>query len=142
EDRVRQFKTSLHPSISNSLLCRSFASAKELLDGARLVEDLKKDIDHHFPRPIKNKLNSDQSTDKRSSGYNAHNNPEATKKAASGNRKHPNDKFGPVAKRPEGWVGIWYEPGKSARKLTDEEMTQFQKEGRCWKCRGSGHPSN
>ena len=55
---------------------------------------------------------------------------------------HPNEQFGPVSKKPEGWVGAWYDGERNPEKLTNEDRDKLAKQGRCWSCRGSGHRGN
>jgi hypothetical protein len=46
-----------------------------------------------------------------------------------------------VATKPEGWVGAWFDPQSSPKRLTNEERTLLRQQGRYWACRGSGHRS-
>src|SRR5882762_6630025 len=60
-------------------------------------------------------------------------NPRAT---ISGNS---NARFGPVAKKPDGWSGAWYDPVRNPEKIDADEKATMMRQGRCWGCRGSGH---
>jgi retrotransposon gag protein len=124
EDRVHQFLTTMLPNLSGSLLAKQYANVRELLDDARTVEGRKKDIHYnhqHTPRLHHPAIKPPTTTDQRWST--------------------PNANFGPVAKRPEGWLGTWYNPQITPKKLDDAEKIQLTSQGRCWSCRGSGHHS-
>ena len=41
-----------------------------------------------------------------------------------------NRKFGPVAKRPEGWAGIWHDPEINPKRLTEDLKRQKEDAGR------------
>ncbi|KAI5300860.1 hypothetical protein KEM55_004379 [Ascosphaera atra] len=46
----------------------------------------------------------------------------------------------PCAVKPASWQSPWYEPQSNPPKLmSDAERTQLRHEGRCYRCRGSGH---
>ncbi|KAI5310484.1 hypothetical protein KEM55_006487 [Ascosphaera atra] len=48
--------------------------------------------------------------------------------------------FAPCATRPSNWQGPWYDPQTNPPKISsDAERIQLRKEGRCYRCRGSGH---
>lgn len=55
---------------------------------------------------------------------------------------HPDEKFGQVSEKPEGWVGPWHDAERNPPKLIDEDRDKLAKQGRCWSCRGSGHRGN
>ena len=52
---------------------------------------------------------------------------------------HPNARFGPVVKKPDGWFGAWYDPVQNPEKINTDEKAMMMRQGRCWGCRGSGH---
>ena len=52
---------------------------------------------------------------------------------------HPNARFGPVVKKPDGWFGAWYDPVRNPEKINTDEKAMMMRQGRCWGCRGSGH---
>lgn len=47
----------------------------------------------------------------------------------------------PTAKKPNGWVGPWYDPIANPKRMDDNEKETMIRQGRCWSCRGSGHRS-
>ena len=53
EQRIEKFLVTLKPSISRSLMGSVFIDFCPLLDEARRIEDRRKDVAHHFPRPDK-----------------------------------------------------------------------------------------
>jgi len=119
-----------------TLLDREFPSVAKALESARIVEERRKDVDTNYPRafPTKNQAPSQSAPTKGASGISAYSN-QSTARSGS----HPNQRFGPVAKKPNGWSGSWYDPEDKPKRLTDELKKQLNKQGRCWSCRGSGH---
>jgi hypothetical protein len=88
-DRAHQFLTTMLPNLSGSLLAKQYTNVRELLDDARTVEGRRKDIHYNHQRtpcPHHPTMKLSTTTDQR---WNA-----------------PNASFGPVAKRPEGWLGV------------------------------------
>ena len=136
KQRIRKFVTSIQPGISMTLLDREFPSVAKALESARIVEERRKDVDTNYPRafPTKNQAPSQSAPTKGASGISAYSN-QSTARSGS----HPNQRFGPVAKKPNGWSGSWYDPEDKPKRLTDELKKQLNKQGRCWSCRGSGH---
>lgn len=43
--------------------------------------------------------------------------------------------------KPAGWVGDWFEPNPTPGPLSQTERRTLQQQGRCFRCRGSGHSS-
>jgi hypothetical protein len=151
-ERVEKFLTTMLPYLSTPLIARGYRRTRELLDDARTVEDRKKDIAFSHPR---NKARvtatwsgSVTASNSRLSGGTARTNDRPlTRSGATGTSapnsnispRSPNARFGPVAKKPDGWVGTWYDPVRNPRKMDAEEKTSMTRQGRCWMCRGSGH---
>ena len=136
KQRIRKFVTSIRPGISTTLLDREFPSVAKALESARIVEERRKDVDTYYPRafPTKNAPSQSAPT-KGSSGISDYYSNQSTARSGS----HPNQRFGPVAKKPNGWSGSWYDPEDKPKRITDELKKQLNKQGRCWSCRGSGH---
>jgi hypothetical protein len=128
--RVRKFLTSIRPVISMSLLDREFTDVSSALESARIVEERRKDLDNNYPRRNRT-LNQSSSSNSQSKNVSV------SQSRSTGS--HPNDRFGAVAKKPNGWVGAWFDPEDHPRKLTEELRKELSKQGRCWSCRGSGH---
>jgi len=135
-DRVDQFLTTMTPGLSTSLLSKSYDRVRDLLDEVRVIEDRKKDVSHRHPRQQRGPALRESGRD----------NPPSTMVAKPSTAREraidpppPNRKFGPVATKPEGWVGIWHNPENNPKRLSEEVKRQLQREGRCWACRGSGH---
>jgi hypothetical protein len=146
DDRVDQFLTTMSPSLSTSLLSKSYTRVRDLLDKARVIEDRKRDISYIHPRqqrgqPLRQPprettpLPTTRSTSKTDT--------KSLEKDISGNHAsepfRPNRSLAPAATKPEGWVGKWHNSENNPKRLTDELKVQLQREGRCWACRGSGH---
>jgi hypothetical protein len=153
-ERVEKLLTTMLPYLSAPLIARGYKGTRELLDDARTVEDRKKDVAFSHPR------NKARVTTTWSGSVTASNSrlgegaartriPDdrpLTRSGATGTStpnsnspRSPNARFGPVAKKPDGWVGTWYDPVRSPRKMDAEEKTSMTRQGRCWMCRGSGH---
>jgi hypothetical protein len=141
-ERIDKFLTTMLPSLSGSLLSKNYANVRDVLDDARTVEDRKKDIQSNYPRY--NRKDMSGSTAKTTMpGNKPLTRPGAIGTSApnSNSPRSPNTSFGPVAKKPDGWVGTWYDPVRNPRKMDAEEKTSMTRQGRCWMCRGSGHRS-
>ena len=113
------------PYLSTPLIVRGYKLTRELLDGARTEEDRKKDVAFSHPR---NKARvtatwsgSVTASNSRLSGGTDR---PLTRSGAAGTSapnsnispRSPNARFGPVAKKPDGWVGTWYDPVWNPRK--------------------------
>jgi Retrotransposon gag protein len=131
ERRIYKFLTSIRPTIGTSLLDRNFSTVSEALNSARVVEERRKGMDANYPRSfVRNK----QSVGGAVESVSAQSSPRISR-----TEPHPNNRFGPVAKKPSGWIGTWYDSENSPRRLTEELKRELTKQGRCWSCRGSGH---
>jgi hypothetical protein len=135
-DRVDQFLTTMIPGLSSSLLAKSYGKVRDLLDEVRIIEDRRKDVFHNHPRQQRGQLLRESRRD--SPPPNMITKPSTTRERAI-DLPLSNRKFGPVATKPEGWVGMWHDPENNPKKLSEEVKRQLQHEGRCWACRGSGH---
>lgn len=136
-DRVEQFLTTLHPSFTHGLLAEKHVSMAALLDRVRKAESRKIDQQSTFPRTnprIASAPSTRPNTAKDASPKNS-----SALAPRTSESSYPNNEFGPVAKKPEGWVGTWYDPETRPKKLTDKEKAELRRQGRCWACRGSGH---
>ena len=145
EDRIDQFIGTVIPGISAALQVREYKSFAQLLEDARRVEGYRKDVSNNF-FPNRDKAEKPNKTSTPTPGRNAQKVTTQTtfSKVSVANTKspHPNEKFGAVCERPEGWTGPWHDPELKAGKLTDEDREKLAKQGRCWACRGSGHRGN
>ena len=150
DERIEKFIRTLRPLISAPLLGRRYTDIKDLLDEARNIEDMKKDIVVNFPKQEKFGTSRSNrgvrgltggSAGSAGSAGPAAGSTDAKGGSAGANRDrvHPNSKFGPTSTKPEGWIGTWHKPQAFPKKLTDEERIAIAREGRCWSCRGSGH---
>ena len=135
-DRVDQFLTTMTPGLSTSLLSKSYDRVRDLLDEVRVIEDRKKDVSHRHPRQQRGQVLRESGRDNPPSTMVTK--PSTTRERAI-DPPPPNRKFGPVATKPEGWVGTWHNPENNPKRLSEEVKRQLQREGRCWACRGSGH---
>lgn len=122
KERIDQFITSLRPYLSASITNMRFASVREAVDEVRLTETRKKVISDKY---YKSNPKSNSSINKQKSSTPA--------------VDSANEKFTPCAKKPAGWLGRWYEPEQRPKKLEQSEKWELTRQGRCWRCRGSGH---
>ena len=144
------FLVTLKPSISNSLMGSVFTDFRPLLDEARRIEDRRKDVAHHFPRPDKPAATKNSSQRSNSSGGQSSTQSSGGKSASSSINQtsskksddRPNAKLMPTIVKPVGWVGTWYDPDPNPKKLKDDERESLSRQRRCWACRGSGHRGN
>jgi hypothetical protein len=97
--RVYKFLTSIRPAISISLLDREFTNVSSVLKSARIVEERRKDLDTNYPR--RNGALNQSSSNKQSKNVSTSTNP-AQGRSASRTGSHPNDRFGAVARKPNG----------------------------------------
>lgn len=153
DERIDKLLTTMRPSLSSSLLSKNYTKVRSLLDDARTVEDRRKDIQFNYPRNhvTHNADNNNGIPSSRGGNRGQTSNPnsntnQSTSTSSSGRTQKPtgihrNAKFGPVAHKPNGWIGDWYDPVLNPKKLDDNERASLLKQGRCWSCRGSGHRS-
>lgn len=140
EDQIEMFQASLSPWICNQLSMKRYKDFNTLLQDARLVEGMRKKNATRFPRRDKPTSNRNSgsgrvappssSTNENARGNNAAGGPFVGRQGFNSN---------PVATKPAGWTGQWYEPQTNPPKLTDIDRETLSKQGRCWSCRGSGH---
>jgi Retrotransposon gag protein len=145
DERVEKFLTTILPQLSFSLLGKTYTNVRDVLDDARKVEDRKKDI-----QSLKNRKGGTEDTpttrrisstarvwpSTRASHTTSADSTTTSCTIAVAGR---NSRFGPVAKKPEGWTGVWYNPIRTPKKMDAVEKAQMVQQGRCWNCRGSGH---
>lgn len=148
EDRIDQFMVTISPALSSSLLQKEYHSIRRLLDDARRIEDRKKDVAFNHPRPIKSSRASNQRNAATASAGKLSAEPAAVDTKAAGSTAsititrsspHPNQRFGPVTVKPDGWVGTWHNAEANPPRLSPEIKASLLRQGRCWSCRGSGH---
>ena len=146
DDRVDQFLTTMSPSLSTSLLSKSYTRVRDLLDEARVIEDRKRDISYTHPRQQRGQPPRQpprQTTPLPTTRPTFKTDTKSSEKDISRNHasepSRSNRSIVPTATKPEGWVGKWHDSEKNPKKLTDDLKVQLQREGRCWACRGSGH---
>jgi hypothetical protein len=139
-DRVDQFLTTMAPGLSTSLLSKSYDRVRDLLDEVRVIEDRKKDVSHRHPRYQRGQPSTPYPNIGRdTSSPTTVGRLDGTTRERVIDRPSLNRKFGPVATKPEGWVGVWHDPENNPKRLSEDLKRQMQREGRCWACRGSGH---
>jgi hypothetical protein len=145
DERVEIFQTTLKPGISYALIDREYTDFKTLLDDARRIEARRKELAHTFSKDKddrdKKSKNDRSSVNTRTVTQTISTDSTSQKKPSfeKPNGVHPNAKFGPVSKKPEGWIGRWFDGESDPPKLTAEDREQLSKQRRCWSCRGSGH---
>ena len=143
EDRIDMFIGSVSPGISNALQAREYKDFTKLLEDARRVEGYRKDVVNNFySRKDKPEKTSRSPAPGRGAPRTTLQTAASKTIASDAKTPHPNDKFGPVSKKPEGWVGVWYDGERNPEKLTSEDRDKLAKQSRCWSCRGSGHRGN
>ena len=143
EERIDMFIGSVSPGISNALQAKEYKNFTNLLEDARRVEGYRKDVTNNF---FSNKEKPERANKHSAPSRGA---PRTTTQTSSvrtvvtdTKSAHPNEKFGPVSKKPDGWVGPWFDGERNPEKLTNEDRDKLAKQGRCWSCRGSGHRGN
>jgi hypothetical protein len=124
-DHVKKLKSTLIPSVGTALYIKDHLTVRAVLDDARKVEEGRLETFHYHPRGPRN-----TTTTKPTTGTTPKPNgtapktttttPGVTNPPGAGN---PNARFGPVATKPEGWVGAWFDPQSSPKRLTNEERT-------------------
>ena len=141
--------------ISNSLLGCKYTDIKILLEKARSIEEIKKDIIDNFSKQEKfftSKFSSQKSSKRSGTGSGFAtltggfaSTRRSTKSLARtgtsslGNCTHLNSRFGLMSKKPEGWVRPWYKPQSFPKKLINDEQIVMAREKRCWSYHESGH---
>ena len=111
DDRIETFKDTLKPSIAMSLLGREFGSLEILLHEARKIEQGRKEMNQKFakqdsPKPAKSVSSSGRSSNKTMTTTSSTSTTVKPKTAPMvSTSPNPNKKFGPVATKPEGWIG-------------------------------------
>jgi len=148
DERIEKFKITMLPSLSSSLLAKAYTRVRDLLDDARQVEDLKKDISHYHPRDRSRRSAtqtfgaSRDSTMVTSRGITPPASARPTTATRATVRYAPgNAALTPTSKKPNDWTGPWYDPVANPKRLDDTEKERMIRQGRCWSCRGSGHRS-
>lgn len=151
DERVEQFLTTALPYLTTGLLADDYTSVRDLFEKIRRIETRKIDQQTYHPRTPTGRATTMTTPANRSNTGGKSTTPALTsdiKKqslATPGNNQtevpRPNEKFGPVAKKPDGWKGAWYDSETNPKKLTTEDKALLQRQGRCWSCRGSGHRS-
>lgn len=137
KERIDQFITSLRPHLSTSITNMRFISVREAVDEVRLTETRKRIINDKYAKTNpKTNNNSNNNLKNSQPSLNKNNNKQKSSGPAMDNA---NEKFIPCTKKPTGWVGVWYEPEQYPKKLEQNEKWELTRQGRCWKCRGSGH---
>ena len=123
DERIEKFLVTLKSSISSSLMGSVFTEFRLLLDEARRIEDRRKDVAQHFPRPEKQLPSKNagkgsnflggQSTKGKSSYSPSH----QIKKT----KDRPSTKPAPTIVKPTGWTGAWYDPDPNPKKLMNDD---------------------
>ena len=147
DERIEKFLVTLKPSISSSLMGSVFTDFRPLLDEARRIEDRRKDVAHHFPRPDKPAATKNSGQRSNFSGGQSSNQSSGGKSVSASTNQinsrksddRPNAKLTPTIVKPAGWVGTWYDPDPNPKKLKDDDRESLSRQRRCWACRGSGH---
>ena len=141
DDRVDQFLTTMSPSLSTSLLSKSYTRVRDLLDEARVIEDRKRDISYTHPRQQRGRQPPRETTPLPTIRPTFKTDMKTSEKDISRNHasepSRSNRSIAPTATKPEGWVGKWHDSENNPKKLTDDLKVQLQCEGRCWACRDS-----
>jgi hypothetical protein len=118
EDRADHFLRTILPTLAVPLVSKHQSSIRELLDDARAIESINKDVGN------------------KNTGLHHRRAPDADRHQSTADSR-----FGAVSRKPEGWNGPWYSPQMAPKKLDDTEKRLLISQGRCWTCRGSGHRS-
>jgi hypothetical protein len=133
-DRVKKLKSTLIPSVGTALYIKDHLTVRSVLDDARKVEEGRLETFHYHPRGGPRNTSAPKPT---SGGTPPKPSSTALKDtmitpgaATAPGANNPNTRFGPVATKPEGWVGAWYNPQASPKRLTDEERTSLRQQGR------------
>lgn len=139
ENRINMFIGSVSPDRLNSLQARKYNDFMKLLKDARWVEGYWKNVINNF---YSNKDKTEKTSQRPACSLGA---PRTTTQttaskiiALDSKISHPNNNFNPMTKKPEVWVGIWYDGEKNLKKLTFEYRNKLVKQGRCWSCNGLG----
>lgn len=153
DERIEQLLTTALPYLANGILSEDYISVRDLFEKLRKTEARKSDQRTNHPRtpagkntasnypnavsrgttPVPRHLSTKQPTQQPT---------QLTSGKGRTTKKFLNSDFGPVSQKPDGWQGKWHDPETKPKRLTIEERTSLQREGRCWACRGSGHLSS
>ena len=137
-ERVKKFEITLKPSISHALIGQKHTKIMDVLDAAREIEHRKSQISSKFSKdsakPFQKSLGRTWGKSKSSpqaggsstlGGNTAASAASASLSAALRSTGKPvntsssnaNAKFIPIATKPAGWVGTWYDPKAYPQKL-------------------------
>ncbi|KAI5292016.1 hypothetical protein KEM55_008150, partial [Ascosphaera atra] len=145
KERVWKSRGSLLPDISSQLLRGSFPSTREVLEAAREIEENKKNIEFEAQcfKPSAPTYNSKDSTCpySNSSSSRPRGLQETPDQVFSAHDRSQNARYQPTATKPAGWSGPWFDPVNNPPRLTQASCRTLYAQGRCWRCRGSGHVS-
>lgn len=143
-ERMNKLLQTMKPSISQSLLGHKYASISDLLDAARNIEDVKRDISSNFPRqdrnpPSKTSRNWNNSgtsgSVRASTGGDtvaaSDTNSMRTRDKLSGQDTNRHAKLIPTSVKPAGWPGTWFKPEKYPKKLENQDRITLARGGRC-----------
>ncbi|MCJ1462486.1 hypothetical protein MMC07_001088 [Pseudocyphellaria aurata] len=141
DERIEKFSNTLKPSISLPLSRSNHASMKAVLNAARSIEFELETRAMIFPDEISSPSMSSYYVDSPEASEGSSRAREgSTAKDISGRTiSKVNAKFIPTSTKPGGWIGAWYEPERHPKKLKDKDRRLLSREGRCFRCRGSGH---
>ena len=156
DERIEKFICTLRQLISNLLLGRKYTNIKILLDKAKSIEEIKKNIIDNFPKqkkPFTSKFNSQGSSKKFGTGSGsatpARRSATLTRRFAKGlagtgtsslgDCTYSNLRFGSASKKLEGWVGLWHKLQAFPKKLTNDKQIIMARERHYCSCCGSRH---
>jgi hypothetical protein len=157
DERIEQLLTTALPYLANGILSEDYISVRDLFEKLRKTEARKSDQRTNHPRTPVGKNTASNYSNAVSRGTTPVPRHLSTKQQAQQPTQQPtqltsgkgrttkrplNSDFGPVSQKPDGWQGKWHDPETKPKRLTIEERTSLQREGRCWACRGSGHLSS
>ncbi|KHJ30987.1 hypothetical protein EV44_g5230 [Erysiphe necator] len=135
-ERIRSFIKSSNPNLTRNILHLEFSRTQQILQALRTVENRKLGIDNHQPRgPLfRNLANAGNSNSK----------PIPSLSSPTNNKIPPKIQsfFPPTTVKPENWTGPWYQPEDNPAKLQPGESAVLAAQGRCFRCRGSGHKAS
>ncbi|POS85529.1 hypothetical protein EPUL_005027 [Erysiphe pulchra] len=132
-EKVRSFIKSANPNLTRHILHLQFSKTQDILQALRTVESRKLGIDNHQPRApsSRNLANSSNSISKSVPAL-----------PSLSNNKLPqttNSNSPPSLVKPANWIGPWHQPEDNPTKLQPGESAILAAQGRCFRCRGSGH---
>ena len=140
---IKKFICTLWPLISAPLFDCLYTNINNLLDKARNIKDMKKDIVINFPKQEKFSISKSNqrlrgstkgSTGPEELAKSATRSTDAKKTSAGANwnRLYPNSKFRLMSMKPEKWTKIWHKSQAFLKKLTDEEQITIARKKYCW----------